>query len=79
MEIIITKTAKKNANKIIDYLRLNYGNIVAKDFIYKIEKTLEIIEQHPTIWMVYKKNIKSLVIIKQITVYYRVEENKIFI
>lgn len=79
MEILITNQAEEKLNEILDYVISNFGILVATNFVEKVENTLKLIENNYTIGKRYKNNYYSLLVIKEISVYYKVSGETIYI
>ena len=62
----------------LEYLAGRWNNKVAIDFIRKVDGTLKVIASNPEAFPYYNEslNIRCCVITPQITVYYRIVDNK---
>ncbi|MDR9456616.1 MAG: type II toxin-antitoxin system RelE/ParE family toxin [Salegentibacter sp.] len=49
-KVVITKTAEKKLNELIDYLGENWSERIKKEFIKKLDHNLEIIRIYPEIF-----------------------------
>ncbi len=73
VEIKWSKKAKATFDDIVDFITENWSEKSAKKFVRKTEHTLMLISQNPKIFAeVDKKNIRKGIIVKQISVFYRV-------
>jgi plasmid stabilization system protein ParE len=73
--LIWSNPAKEDYWQNIDFLISNWSLPVAKKFITTVDKFLEIIQNHPkTFANSGYKNVRSVPIVKQITLFYRINE-----
>ena len=81
LEIIWSKRADKKFDKILDYLILEFGERVTGLFVKKIYDFLDLLSEFPEIGALEnkEKNIRGFTIIKQVNIFYRVENDKIII
>ncbi len=72
--------AVQNLDNIIAYLEENWSHKEISRFITKFEKQLSIISTFPLAYpLSKKKNIHRCVMTKQITIYYAIEDDTIFL
>lgn len=76
MEIIVwSPRADADFDKIIDYLLLEWGETVALDFADEVNKVLLVVSLMPELYpTVNKRKVRKAVVVKQITLYYRFDE-----
>lgn len=76
-----TKRADKKLASITDYLNQEWGENVVRKFIKTIDDFLDILVEFPEIGSLEnsQKNIRGFVIVKQLTLFYRIKNNKIII
>lgn len=76
-----TKRADKKLSSIIDYLNKEWGEVVVGNFVRTIDNFLDILTEFPEIGSIEnsKKNIRGFVIIKQLTIFYRIKSHRIII
>ncbi|MCX6148928.1 MAG: type II toxin-antitoxin system RelE/ParE family toxin [Ignavibacteriales bacterium] len=76
-----TKSAQQDLEKILDYLKVEWTETTAFDFLTKLENQLKILNQFPFIGkIIFKpKLIRAFVFSKQVTIIYRLIDNKIVI
>ena len=81
LEIIWTKTANKKFDKILEYLSNEWGDNVTTSFVKKVYDFLDILSEFPEIGTIEQKEkgIRGFVIIKQVSVFYIVQKNKIIL
>ncbi|MCF8231971.1 MAG: type II toxin-antitoxin system RelE/ParE family toxin [Bacteroidales bacterium] len=81
LEIAWTKRASNKFDKILEYLIIEYGSSVKKSFVRKVYDFLDLLEHFPEIGTIEnkQKGIRGFVIIKQITVFYRIKNNQIIL
>jgi plasmid stabilization system protein ParE len=73
-KVVISKTTERKLEKLFAYLIKKWSVKVKKDFVKKLDSSIEIIKNQPEIFPESKKEKKSLrkcVITKQTTLYYR--------
>lgn len=80
-KIVLTKTAEKRLNDLLEYLENDWSATVKLRFISKLEQRLEIVKDKPEAFPVstVKKGLYKCVITRQTTVYYTYNEIKIYI
>ncbi|KIQ24049.1 MULTISPECIES: type II toxin-antitoxin system RelE/ParE family toxin [Flavobacterium] len=76
MEIIWSKKAKYNFDSIQNYLEHYWTPLIAKKFIKNVMHITKILENNPQLGK-YRPDLecREILISKQITLYYEVEEN----
>ena len=81
LEVVWSTRADKKFNKILKYLSTKWGNNVTKSFVKKIYDFLDILSEFPEIGTLEnkEKNIRGFVIIKQVSIFYTVRNNRIII
>lgn len=74
-----SEKAKNDYFQIIDYLLENWGKKSAKNFKGTVLHTLAIISKMPTIYPLteYRENVRRCVVVKQVSMYYLVNETEI--
>ena len=78
-KVVISKTAEKKLEKLFEYLIEKWSEKVKKDFIEKLDSSIEIIKNQPEIFPESKKGkgLRKCVITKQSTLYYRYNSKRI--
>ncbi len=78
-KVIISKTAEKKLDKLFEYLIEKWSVKVKRDFVEKLDSSIEIIKNQPEIFPESKKGkgLKKCVITKQTTLYYRYNSERI--
>jgi plasmid stabilization system protein ParE len=81
LEIFWSKRADKRFDKIIEYLEDEWGEHTTSLFVKKVYDFLDILSEFPEIGTIENKelNIRGFVIVKQLTIFYQVRENKIIL
>jgi plasmid stabilization system protein ParE len=81
LEIVWTKTADKKFDKILAYLSEEWGDNVTSSFVKKVYDFLDILSEFPEIGTIEhkEKGIRGFVIIKQVSVFYIIQKNKIIL
>lgn len=76
-----TKRADQKFANIIDYLNYEWGENSARSFAKTVINLLELLKEFPEIGGMEnaEKNIRGFVIVKQLTLFYRVKKNEIII
>jgi len=79
--IIWSDEAKNNLLCIIDYFETNWNEKGLRNFFEKFEKTLQLISQNPQIFRLTnkRKNVRKCVFSKQTSIYYKFENNKVYL
>lgn len=58
--------------EIENYLKINFGSNSASEFSFKLLKAIHLIAQNPYIGKKIHDEVRALVIVKQITMHYRI-------
>ncbi|RPH29901.1 MAG: type II toxin-antitoxin system RelE/ParE family toxin [Bacteroidales bacterium] len=79
LTIYWSKRADRKFDKIISYLEEEWGDTVTKAFVKKVYDFLDILIEFPEIGSVEhaERNIRGFVIVKQLTLFYKIKEDKI--
>ena len=78
-KVVISKTAQKKLEKLFEYLTEKWSEKIKNEFIQKLDHNIEIIKNQPDIFPESKKGkkLRSCVITKQTTLYYRFNSKQI--
>jgi len=78
-KVVISKTAEKKLENLFEYLIEKWSVKVKKDFVEKLDSSIEIIKNQPEIFPESKKGkgLRKCVITKQSTLYYRYNSKRI--
>ena len=81
LNVFWSKHADKSFDSIITWLQSNWGDHSVSLFVKKVYDFLEIISEFPEIGSLENTdlNIRGFVIVKQITIFYQVRNEKIII
>ena len=81
LRIFWSKRADKKFDNILDYLTTEWGEKVTSAFVKKVYDFLDILIEFPEIGSVenVERGIRGFVIVKQITIFYKVSGNKIIL
>jgi plasmid stabilization system protein ParE len=81
LEIVWTRKAAIDFNDIQDYLFSTWGESSVKKFTNKVFNFLELLSEFPLIGTMENKesNIRGFVIVKQLTLFYQVRDNRIIL
>ena len=81
LTIFWSKKADEKFDQIIKFLIEEWGEKTTKSFIRKVYDFLEILQEFPEIDTVENKksNIRGFVIIKQLTLFYKIKQDKIIL
>ena len=76
-----SKRADKNFDKIIKFINEEWGESVTRVFVRKVYDFLDILQEFPEIGTIEnrKSNIRGFVIVKQLTLFYKINQNKIIL
>ena len=79
MKVFWTTEAEETFNQNISYLEEEWNAAVIENFIYKTEEAINAIAQHPFIFpsINKRKQIHKCLVVKQVSVYYQILENRI--
>ena len=81
LRILWSKRADKKFDNILDYLSAEWGTKVTSAFVKKVYDFLDILVEFPDIGSLEnpEREIRGFVIVKQITIFYKVSGNKIIL
>lgn len=81
LAIVWSTRASLKFDQIISYLLDEWGEKAAKEFYFRVFDFLDTLSEFPEIGSIEnkEKNIRGFTIVKQVTVFYRVTNDKIFI
>jgi plasmid stabilization system protein ParE len=81
LEIFWSKRADNKFDKILDYLNAEWGERVTSAFVKKVYDFLDILVEFPEIGTLEntKRNIRGFVIVRQITIFYKLSGNNIIL
>jgi len=78
--VVWSEEAVENLSKTLHYLEENWTEKEIRKFAVKIEKLISIIEIHPDSFPeAAKSNVRKAVLTRQVTLYYYVDNNVIYI
>ncbi len=80
-KIIWTNEAINNLEEILDYLHTNWSQREINHFKNILSKQISLIQQFPKMFPVseYNKDLRKAVLSKQTTLFYKIQENKIYL
>ncbi|XCF07011.1 type II toxin-antitoxin system RelE/ParE family toxin [Tamlana crocina] len=78
-KVVISKTAEKKLEKLFEYLIAEWSDKVKREFVEKLDSSIEIVKNQPEIFPESKKGkgLRKCVITKQTTLYYRYNSKRI--
>jgi len=81
LKVFWTIRAELFFNNIIKYLQTEWNESVTKAFIIRVYETIDLISEFPEIGSIenHKKGIRGFVILKQITLFYRIKNETVII
>ncbi|SHJ68882.1 Plasmid stabilization system protein ParE [Tangfeifania diversioriginum] len=81
LTIFWSKRADKKFDSIIAFLLEEWGEKVTRSFVKKVYEFLDILQEFPEIGTVENKNrnIRGFVIVKQLTLFYKIQGDKIIL
>lgn len=79
LKIFWTKRALVNFDKILEYLEEDFGEIPTKTFVIKVHIFLDNLKDFPELGTLQHsdKQIRGFVIVKQVTIFYKVYDDHI--
>jgi hypothetical protein len=80
-KVFWTGEAEQTFNDNIAYLELKWTETVIANFINKTEEAISVIKANPQLFprINKKKNIHKCLVVKQISLYYKVLDNRIYL
>ena len=80
-EIVWTDEAKQGLNNIIRYLETHWTEKELKKFFKRLEKAIKLVSERPELFSASgtKSGVRIFVFIKQVSLYYKEENDKVFI
>jgi len=81
LDIFWSKRADAKFDRILDYLRNEWGERVTIAFVKKVYDFLDLLIEFPEIGAIERpeRNIRGFVLTSQITVFYKISDNKIIL
>ena len=81
LKIVWSVRAATKFDGIISHLIAEWGEKSAKEFILKVFDFLDILSEFPEIGSVEnkEKNIRGFTIVKQVTIFYRLKDDRIYL
>jgi len=81
LRIFWTKRADKKFGNICDYLNENWGTKSSDKFKKRVSQVINLLSDFPDIGTleVRERNIRGFMIVKQISLFYKVKDNKLII
>ena len=81
LEIYWSKKASSKFDKILEYLENKFGNQTTVKFVKKVFEFLDLLENFPNLGTLENEELgfRAFVIVKQITLFYQVKEDKIIL
>ena len=78
-DIIISKRAEENLDKILSYLKSEWNESVKNSFLEKFKKLLSLLSVNPYMCQIFseKRKIRRCLITKQNALYYRIADNTV--
>jgi len=78
IKVVLSKTAESKLENLFEYLVKEWSKKVKKDFVEKLDSSIEIIKNQPKIFESKKGNgLRRYIITKQTTLYYRYNSKRI--
>ncbi len=79
MQVYVTPRAEQNFDSIVNYIKQNFGEQTAKEFIYKADEIFGLLKDFPLMGQVESNDIRGFQLSRQTRILYRVRNNKIII
>lgn len=79
IDVLWERHASDSFQKIIDYLQEAWGDKSTKDFVEKTYSIIDVLSLYPEMGKLQFpiRNIRGFVIVKQVTLFYKFQDNKI--
>lgn len=79
MNIVWTKTSELTLAEITEYIKNEFGNLIAEKYYFDVLKTVEDIGINPELFPIYqhKAEVRKAVINKKTILYYQIQEENI--
>ena len=80
-KVKLSKRAAKKLERLLEYLEIKWSIKVKNDFIKKLDKSLNLIQENPDYFQksIQIKGLHRCVITKQTTIYYRYDDKFIYV
>ena len=81
LDILWSPRAMDNFDKVLEYLQENWSEVVIKDFVFRIDKVIQLISEHPQMFkQVSSQNTtREAVVTKHNLLLYRMHKDQILI
>jgi plasmid stabilization system protein ParE len=81
LEVFWTKRALNDFDKILEYLEQEFGEAATKTFAIKVHNFIDNLRDFPELGSIQnaEKQVRGFVIVKQVTIFYRIFDNRIHI
>lgn len=81
LDIYWSRRADAKFDKLLDYLLENWGEKATKEFVQKVYAALDVLCIYPEIGSLQhiERNIRGFVIVKQITLFYKVQDGTLIL
>lgn len=81
LEIFWSKRADFKFDRILEFLMEEWGEVVTSSFVKKVYEFLDVVAEFPENGTIENadKNIRGFVIVKQITLFYKISGNQIIV
>ncbi|MCY7362623.1 MAG: type II toxin-antitoxin system RelE/ParE family toxin [Ignavibacteria bacterium] len=79
--ISFTLEASGQSDQIVNYLKVNWSEKIAKEFLVKINSKLNFIKEFPFLYHLteYRAGVRKCVVAKQVSLYYEIKKDSIII
>jgi plasmid stabilization system protein ParE len=80
-KIKLSGRTERKLNKLLEYLETEWSEKVKKDFVARLEKSLEKIKQYPESFPQtdFVKGLHKCVVTKQTTIYYKYDDTNVYV
>lgn len=79
MQVLVTPRAEKNFETIVEYIRDQWGEKIARQFILKTDRLFQLLKSHPTMGTIENGDIRGFQLSRQIRILYRIRNEKVII
>ena len=79
MQVFVTPRAERNFDSIISYIKQEWGEKIAEEFIQKVDDIFKLLKTFPLMGQIENSDIRGFQLTKHTRILYRLRDNKIII
>ena len=79
MQVFVTPRAERNFDSIVDYIKQEWGEKTAKEFIQKVDEFFILLKDFPLMGQVENNDIRGFQLSRQTRILYRIRDNKVIV